>query len=215
MWLCALLFQAGHAIRRCYLRRKKERQSSAYHQRGQQRERTTVTSSRPHQPYVRSLATITSCSQYVCARVSPVCPADLTKAASRNPKIRYIWPPQAKSVRRDDLIRSVRVRGREQQPISPVVPCKMELERILIRACEWMGSRVMTLDANARQCAAGSARTLRIITRFRTKTLEQRVHVAHSICNAHAEQQVHSREFSSLFGAHGTTVFVQGYIYAT
>jgi hypothetical protein len=79
MWLCSLLFQAGHAIRRRSLRRKKGR-DSVYHQRSQQRRRATTTSGRRHQPYVRT-------GDYVCACVCSV-PIDFTKAVSRNQTIR-------------------------------------------------------------------------------------------------------------------------------
>jgi hypothetical protein len=60
MWLCALLFQAGHATRKCCLGRKGQRRMCD--RRGQQRERTAVSSSRPHPPYVRKdLATSCTC----------------------------------------------------------------------------------------------------------------------------------------------------------
>jgi hypothetical protein len=72
MWLCALLFQAGYAIRRNCPRRKKGRQNSVCHHRGQQRERTMETNSWPHQPYVRILRLVVrvrACLQLVPGRL--------------------------------------------------------------------------------------------------------------------------------------------------
>jgi hypothetical protein len=82
-WLCTLLFQAGHSIRRSCPGRKKGRVRSACHHRGLQRERTPETNSWLHEPYVRILrlaVRVRACLQSV--------PRRLHQSGSRNQTIR-------------------------------------------------------------------------------------------------------------------------------